>query len=118
MISPLLDKTTQKEMMFAGGSFIGSHFYDVMAAMRKPQSLFVALRGGTVKQSASAILGFLKARGLSAADAKAMADTIVTSPVALWDKWQKVGSIWKTPIAMRSLKMPSRPAAAARRRRI
>ena len=62
VISPLLDKTTQKEMMFAGGSFIGGHFYDVSSDAETAKSLRRALRGGTVKQSASAILGFLKGR--------------------------------------------------------
>lgn len=76
VISPLLDKTAQKEMMFAGGSFVGGNFYDI----------------GSDESTAKAIRRALRDKGLKSADIETFMGSIASSPVALWDKWQKVGS--------------------------
>jgi len=79
IISPLLDKTTQKEMMFAGGSFIGGQFYSV----------------GSEEATADALRRALRDKGLKSKDVEQFVGTIARTPLELWDKWQKVGSYFE-----------------------
>ena len=75
IVKPLVDNSDQISMMFAGGSFIGGHIH-----------------GGSPDETAKALRRALRAKGLKSKQIEDHIATVMTSPLAVWDRWQKVGS--------------------------
>jgi hypothetical protein len=76
VVSPLVDNKNLKEMMFSGATFVGGNFYSV----------------GSDEQTANALRRALREKGLSSKDIETFIGSIASSPITLWDKWQKIGS--------------------------
>jgi hypothetical protein len=75
VVKPLLDDSDKRAMMFAGGSFIGGQIH-----------------GGAPDETAAALRRDLRKKGLSSQQIEDHLATIARTPLALWDKWQAVGS--------------------------
>lgn len=75
LIRPMIDDSDQRKMMFAGGSFIGGFIH-----------------GGSPDETAAALRRNLRKKGLSSQQIEDHLATVVRTPLAVWDKWQAIGS--------------------------
>jgi len=74
-LRPLVDDSDQRAMMLAGGSFIGGNIH-----------------GGSPDETAAALRRALRKKGLTSKQIEDHLATVVRTPLAVWDKWQAVGS--------------------------
>jgi len=75
VVKPLIDDADKRAMMFAGGSFIGGQIH-----------------GGSPDETAKALRRSLRKKGLKSKQIEDHIASVVSTPAALWDRWQAVGS--------------------------